>query len=365
MRLDPVVATLSAWLGPPAGDLERVLLAAGTACVVVLVFCPAFIRLLHRLGIVERCGKTDSPRIARLHGVKNGTATMGGLLLIAAAVGSAALWARWDGVLLPSIAAVLVLFGAIGALDDLIKIRHPTCKGLGRHFKLFLLGGVALLAASVVYAHAVAQGPAAGIFLQVPFVGWTLPIGPLFVMITVLAVTGSANAVNLTDGLDGLAPGLLVLAFSAFTVLAFIAGAVDLAARYQVLCVAGGTEVAVLAAALTGAGVGFLVFNRHPARIFMGDTGALAMGGALGMIAVVVRQEILLLLVGGVFVAEALSVILQVWYFRRTQKRIFRCAPLHHHFEFREWPESRITRSFWLAGAALWAVAVLGTLGRS
>jgi len=363
MHLEPVVATIDALFGWPADDLERVLLAGGTSCLIVFVLCPPFIRLLQRLSIVERCGKTDSPRIAQLHGVKNGTATMGGLLLIAAAVGSSALWAHWDGVLLRSITVVLILFGAIGTLDDLIKVRHPTCKGLGRHFKLFLLGGVALLAASVLYAHTVAQGPAAGILIQIPFVGWSLPIGPLFVMITVLAVTGSANAVNLTDGLDGLAPGLLVLAFSAFTVLAFIAGTADLAARHHVVFVAGAHEVAVLASALTGAGIGFLAFNRHPARIFMGDTGALAMGGGLGMIAVVVRQEILLLLVGGVFVAEALSVIAQVWYFRRTQKRIFRCAPLHHHFEFKQWPESRITRSFWLAGAALWAVAVFGTLG--
>jgi phospho-N-acetylmuramoyl-pentapeptide-transferase len=363
MDLDPVVATFGAALQWPPGDLERVLLAAGTACLIVVVLCPAFIRVFRRLRVVERCGKTDSPKIADLHGVKNGTATMGGLLLIGAAMASSAIWADWDGVLLPSIAFVLVLFGAIGALDDLIKIRHPTCKGLGRRFKLFLLGGVALLAASVLYAHAVAQGLQVGIVIQMPFTGWTLPIGPLFVMVAVLAVTGSANAVNLTDGLDGLAPGLLVLAFSAFTVLAYIAGAVDLAAHYRVVFVAGASEVAVLASALTGAGLGFLVFNRHPARIFMGDTGALAMGGGLGTIAVVLRQEILLLLVGGVFVAEALSVILQVWYFRRTHKRIFKCAPLHHHFEFQEWPESRITRSFWLAGAALWAVAVFGTLG--
>jgi phospho-N-acetylmuramoyl-pentapeptide-transferase len=361
--------TLGEWLGGLAvaltdpTDGQRVGLAAATAFLLVLGFGGVVIRLFRRLGIVEACDKTDSEEIAQRHEGKRGTPTMGGLLLLAAGLIAVALWARWDAVLLPTLTGVTVAFGMVGALDDVIKIRHPTCKGLSRRGKMVLLGMIALGASAFVYADQVTSPTSLGVVVQIPFVGWTLPIGPAFMVLAIIVLTGSANAVNLTDGLDGLAPGLLVLALAAFTVLAQVAGAVQLAESYRVVYVAGAVEVAVFAAALAGAAAGFLVYNRHPARIFMGDTGALAMGGALGAIALVIRQELLLLFVGGVFVAEALSVILQVWYFRRYRRRILRCAPLHHHFEFKNWPESRITRSFWLAGAALSAAALLGTLG--
>ncbi|MBN2490346.1 MAG: phospho-N-acetylmuramoyl-pentapeptide-transferase [Planctomycetes bacterium] len=360
--VDVGVAAVASWLGGLTA-LERSQLAAGTALAVVLLAAPPVIGLFRCLGLVEPCDKTDSPEIAQRHGPKRGTVTMGGVLLMGAALLSAGLWARWDGVLLPSIAGVMLAFGAIGALDDLIKIRHRFRKGLGRQGKMLFLGTVALAAATVTYAYFVVQGAAAGTAIQIPVVGWILPIGPLFVVVALVVLTSSANAVNLTDGLDGLAVGLLVLSFLAFAVLALVAGTFVLATRYGVLFVAGATEVAVFTAALAGAGLGFLFYNRHPARIFMGDTGALAMGGALGMVALCIRQEFLLPVIGGVFVAEAGSVILQIWCYRRYGQRIFLCAPLHHHFEFRNWPETRITRRFWLAGAVLCAVALLGTLG--
>lgn len=356
------LGALSAVVTEPT-DVQRVGLSAATAFLLLLVLGPLVIRLFRRLGITEACQKTDSDEIAQRHETKRGTATMGGLLLVAAGLAATLIWARWDAVLLPTLVGVTLMFGAVGVLDDVIKIRHPTRKGLSRRGKMVLLSVIALGASAFVYADQVANGSSVGVLVQIPFAGWTLPIGPAFMVLAIVVLTGSANAVNLTDGLDGLAPGLLVLAFTAFTVLAEVAGALDLAASYRVLYVAGGSEVAVFAAALAGAAAGFLVYNRHPARIFMGDTGALAMGGALGAIALVIRQELLLLFVGGVFVAEALSVILQVWFFRRYRRRILRCAPLHHHFEFKNWPESRITRSFWLVGAALSAVAVFGTLG--
>ncbi len=355
MDLDTILGRMS--------DLDRMVLAGVTAFLFMLLVCPVAIALFRKIGIAERSDKTDSEFLAGRHDLKRGTVTMGGMVLIAAVLFASALWAGWDGILLPTLAGVVVLFGAIGVLDDFIKIRHPVLKGLKIRTKLILQGAVALMAATLVYSYHVAQGSETGIMIQLPFVGWGISIGPLFILVAVVVLTGSANAVNLTDGLDGLASGLLVLAFSAVGVLAYIAGSVDLSSSYNVLFVPGAVEAAVFSWALVGAALGFLLFNRHPARIFMGDTGALAMGGALGMLAVSIRQELLLLVIGGVFVAEALSVLLQIWYFKKHGERIFLCAPLHHHFEHKHWPETRITRRFWLVGAVLSAVAVFGTLG--
>ena len=361
MRYD-VASSMMEQLWGSLSSPHRMIYAAVTAFGVMIVLCPPTIRLFKYLGIVEYPRKTDSPEIADRHRGKQGTATMGGLVFVVSVLVSVVAWARWDPTVLPVLTAVLLVFGAIGAFDDMIKIRHPSRKGLGKRSKMLLMGIAALLISTILYSFFVARDPRVAVSLQLPLTGWMLPLGPLFMVVVVLVLTGSANAVNLTDGLDGLAPGLLVIAFSAFTVLAFLAGSVEHAAHCNLLFVPGAQEIAVYSAALAGAGLGFLVFNRHPARFFLGDTGALAAGGALGMIAVTIRQEVFLLVVGGVFVAEAVSVILQVWYFRRCGGRIFKCAPLHHHFEFQDWPETRITRSFWIVGAVLSAVTILGTL---
>jgi phospho-N-acetylmuramoyl-pentapeptide-transferase len=198
--------------------------------------------------------------------------------------------------------------------------------------------------------------------LYFPFVkGLYLPLGPLYVLLVVLVTTGASNAVNLTDGLDGLATGCSLLVGVAFVGVAFLAGHGEASSFLQVPHVEGAQEVAVFSAALVGAGLGFLWFNCHPAQIFMGDTGALALGGALGLTAVLCKQEILLCLVGGVLVAEAGSVILQVLSFKLRRKRIFLIAPLHHHYQFKGWPETKVTVRFWIAGALL-ALCSLVTL---
>lgn len=348
-----------------AATIESLGATALAAFVAVVALGLPVIALLRRAGAGERSEKKDTELLVERHGTKRGTPTMGGLLVLAGVAVALAASYAWLGIGRPDLSfwvasGLILAFGAIGFVDDAIKIRDPIRKGLRSRTKLVALAVVALTASAVLYAEACANGVTPA--LQIPFIGATLPIGAVFVPFAALVIVGTANAVNLTDGLDGLAPGLAVIAFAAFAALAVIAGEPTLAADSGVLPVEAGPGAARLAAALFGGGVGFLLYNRHPARVFLGDTGSLALGGALGMLAVLVRQEVLLVIVGGVFVVEAMSVILQVWSWKRRRRRIFKCAPLHHHFEYCDWSERRITRSFWLAGAALSAVALLGTV---
>lgn len=340
--------------------------AAVTAFLVVVFACPFAIRALRRLGARERAEKKDTDLLTARHGTKNDTPTMGGVVIILGLILATAIWApagstaTGSGWTTPILCALVLAFGAIGFADDLIKLRHPTRKGLTKRGKMIAMLAVSLVGAFALYRTGGAVGDGAMGALHIPFVGVALAIGPLFVVLASVVVVGAANAVNLTDGLDGLASGLLFVAFGAFALFAIVASDPGRAADTGLVHVADGLSLAVVAASSAGAALGFLVFNRHPARIFMGDTGALALGGGLGTLAVGLRQEVLLVLIGGVFVIEAASVILQVWSFRRTGRRIFKCAPLHHHFEYLDWPERRITRWFWASGAACSALALVG-----
>ena len=299
--------------------------------------------------------KSDSPEICRLHQGKNATPTMGGLFIVAGLVGSLLLTGDLTSrylLLALGLAAGLTLLGAV---DDLVKLRSQK-RGLSAAAKLTGQVLLATVAAFCLYLdHATLPD---GLVLPPPLNLAPLRLGVGFVPLAILVIVGSSNAVNLTDGLDGLAGGCLLFAAAAMTLAVYAAGHSQWAAYLNIPHIAGCGELAVVAAAMIGAVVGFLWFNCHPAQVFMGDTGSLPLGGLLGFMAVVSRQELLLVLVGGVFVAEALSVILQVAWYKWRKRRIFLCAPLHHHFQFRGWPENKIVVRFWIAAALC---ALLGT----
>jgi len=299
--------------------------------------------------------KSDSPEIRRMHEGKQATPTMGGLFIIAGLAGSMLLagdLANRYLLLGLGVAAGLTLLGAI---DDLVKLRsnRPGISARGK-----LAGQVLVAAAAAIVLYWDHARLPDGLALPPPLGIPTGSLGIWFVPLAIVVIVGASNAVNLTDGLDGLAGGCMLFATAAMLVVAYAAGHAQWAAYLHVAHIAGCGELAVLAAGMIGAIVGFLWFNCHPAQVFMGDTGSLPLGGLLGYMAVVARQELLLVLIGGVFVAEAASVILQVGWYKWRRRRIFRCAPLHHHFQFQGWPESKIVVRFWIAAALC---ALLGT----
>ena len=299
--------------------------------------------------------KSDSPEIRRMHEGKQATPTMGGLFIIAGLAGSMLLagdLANRYLLLGLGVAAGLTLLGAI---DDLVKLRsnRPGISARGK-----LAGQVLVAAAAAIVLYWDHARLPDGLALPPPLGIPTGSLGIWFVPLAIVVIVGASNAVNLTDGLDGLAGGCMLFATAAMLVVAYAAGHAQWAAYLHVPHIAGCGELAVLAAGMIGAIVGFLWFNCHPAQVFMGDTGSLPLGGLLGYMAVVARQELLLVLIGGVFVAEAASVILQVGWYKWRRRRIFRCAPLHHHFQFQGWPESKIVVRFWIAAALC---ALLGT----
>jgi phospho-N-acetylmuramoyl-pentapeptide-transferase len=252
------------------------------------------------------------------------------------------LWADLSNRFVWVVLAATVLFGAVGFADDYLKVSRRHNRGLSARVKMFLLF---LLACGVGgYLFATGFDPS----LSLPFFKPLYDLGPFYVVFVVVVLTGSTNAVNLTDGLDGLAIGTALVAAATYAIFAYIAGN-SIAARYlQVAYVPGAGELAVICSAMVGASLGFLWFNAHPAEVFMGDVGSLAIGGLIGTVAVICKQELLLVIVGGVFVAEALSVILQVASFKLRGKRIFRMAPIHHHFELLGWAESKVIVRFWI-----------------
>lgn len=349
----------------------RAAFAAVTAFLIGVVAGPAIIRWLRARRITERTDKTDSPTIAQLHRDKSQVPTMGGLIVLAALVGSTLLWARLDNIYVVLGLSVVVVLGLLGGIDDWIKLTHASSHGLSRKQKLLVQALVGVVVALVLYGttrqgslavryYLSPTGELAGPRLAVPFAAGTyLPLGLVgFVLVTAVVCVGSSNAVNLADGLDGLAIGCVIMADLALAVVVYLAGRADFT-RYLFIPYAPGVgELAVFGGAVLGAGLAFLWFNCYPAEVFMGDTGALALGGGLGYLAVAARQELLLLIVGGVFVAEAVSVMVQVLYFRRTGRRVFLCTPLHHHFQFKGWPETKVTVRFCIVAAVLAAFSV-------
>jgi phospho-N-acetylmuramoyl-pentapeptide-transferase len=299
--------------------------------------------------------KSDSPEICRLHQSKNATPTMGGLFIVAGLVGSLLLTGDLTNRYLLLAVGVTAGLTLLGAIDDLVKLRSKR-RGISATAKLTGQLVVATVAAVFLYVdHGCLPD---GLVLPSPLNVASLRLGIGFIPLAIVVIVGASNAVNLTDGLDGLAGGCLLFAAAGMMLVVYAAGHSQWAAYLNIPHIAGCGELAVLAAAMIGAVVGFLWFNCHPAQVFMGDTGSLPLGGLLGLMAVVARQELLLVLVGGVFVAEALSVILQVGWYKWRKERILLCAPLHHHFQFRGWPENKIVVRFWIAAALC---ALLGT----
>jgi phospho-N-acetylmuramoyl-pentapeptide-transferase len=320
----------------------RGILGVLTALTISFLVGPRMIHRLTRYKIGQTV-RNDGPQS---HLAKNGTPTMGGTLILVAVGVSTLLWADLANRYVWLVLLVTLAFGAIGLVDDYKKLVLKNPHGLAARYKYIWQSVVGILAAFYLYAIAATPADTA---LLIPYLKEaSLQLGPGFIALTYFVIVGSSNAVNLTDGLDGLAAMPTVLVAGALAVFVYAAGNVDFATYLKIPYVAGLGEVMVFCAALVGAGLGFLWFNAYPAQVFMGDVGALALGAAIGVVAVASRQEIVLFIMGGVFVAETLSVMLQVASFRLTGRRIFRMAPLHHHFELKGWPEPRVIVRFWI-----------------
>jgi phospho-N-acetylmuramoyl-pentapeptide-transferase len=328
----------------------RTIYAAVTALLLSFVLGPWLIRELQDRQVGQTV-RTDGPES---HLVKQGTPTMGGLLIVLATVLPTLLWANLST---PSVwIAVLVTigYGTIGFVDDYKKVIEKNSKGLSPRGKLAGQLFFAAVAAYLIWSTSGFDTKVVFPFLK----RFTPSLGLLYVPFVVLVIIGASNAVNLTDGLDGLAIGPAIISSATYMLFAYLAGHAKLASYLQIPFVPGVGELSVFMGALAGAGLGFLWFNSYPAQVFMGDTGSLAIGGALGVTAVMVKQEILLVLVGGVFVMEALSVIFQVGSYKWRGKRIFRMAPIHHHFELKGWAEPKIIVRFWILSIILALLAI-------
>ncbi len=328
--------------------------AAVTAFLIVVILGPMFIRTMRYLQIGQVI-RDDGPAT---HIAKQGVPTMGGLLIIAAITLGTLLWARLDIMLVWLGIFITLFYGMIGFIDDYRKVKKNNSKGLSAKGKLILQLIGATVVGIAIYLHPAFDG-----HLSFPFFKNLRPdLGWFYVVFAVLVIVGSSNAVNLTDGLDGLAAGPTVVTAAVYLVFSYLAGHVVLADYLQLPYVAGSGELAIFCGTIVGACLGFLWFNAYPAQMFMGDVGALALGGALGAIAIFIKQEFLLAIVGGIFVMEALSVIMQVGYFKLTNgKRIFLMAPFHHHFEKKGWHEPKVVVRFWIVSIilGLFAIATL------
>ncbi len=325
----------------------RAILAALTALAISLLVGPRMIRWLAEYQVGQRV-RSDGPQT---HLSKAGTPTMGGALILAAIVAATLLWADLANRFVWIVLLVTVAFGLVGFWDDYLKLVVGNSRGLIARYKYFWQSVAGLGAAFALY---VTAQSAPETTLYVPFFKHVLvPLGVLFVPLTYFVIVGSSNAVNLTDGLDGLAIMPSVLVAGALGVFAYASGNVVFSGYLGIPYIAGAGEVLVICATIFGAGLGFLWFNTYPAQVFMGDIGALALGAALGVISVIVRQELVLVIMGGIFVLETVSVILQVASFKLRGKRIFRMAPIHHHYELKGWAEPKVIVRFWIITVVL------------
>ncbi len=377
----------------------RMILAAATSLLFTIFLGPRFIKKLYEMKIgqpirsVEEC-----PLLAELHGKKKDTPTMGGILILSSMVTALLIWMDIRSVFTLIFLLTTVILGFLGGIDDYLKLRYKNSKGLKARKKMLIQAGfsslIALYLLSPTLQTALATGswfkpptakeqvviPREGKrpliqsttfttqeyisrfylpFIKDPVITWH-GIGLIGAfLLLVFVITGSSNAVNLTDGLDGLAAGCLVMVSLVLGLFAFLSNHVDLARYLNILYIDGSGEIAVYLFALAGACLGFLWYNGYPAQVFMGDTGSLAMGGIVGVAAVLLRREVILAMAGAIFVAEAMSVILQVLSYRyRNKKRIFLCAPLHHHFEYKGWPETKVVIRFWIISLLFAIIAV-------
>jgi len=333
----------------------RTSLAVLSAMVLSLILGPWIIRKLKRFSLIQQI-RDDGPKS---HMGKAGTPTMGGLLIIVCIALSMLMWGDLKNIYIWIMMLSLFGFGAIGFLDDYLKIIRKNHRGLRAYQKFGMQILLALFIGIFLYFNP--KDPYTDV-LSVPFFKkWLFDLGLFYIPFSVIVIVGSSNAVNLTDGIDGLAIGLVAVAVLANAVLVYISGHKGLAEYLQVLYLPGTGELTVFCGAMLGASLGFLWYNSYPADVFMGDVGSLGLGGSLGTLAVITKHEIVLAIVGGIFVIETFSVMLQVASFKLTGKRVFKMAPIHHHFELKGWPEPKVIVRFWIVGIML-ALLSLATL---
>lgn len=333
----------------------RTSLAAMTALVVTFIIAPCIIRWLQRISMTQQI-RDDGPKT---HYSKAGTPTMGGIIIILSITISVLMWGNFKNVYIWIMMVSLLGFGFVGFLDDYLKAVKKNPKGLKPCYKF---GFQLVLAFAIgIFLYANPKDPYNTI-LSIPFFKkWLFDLGYFYIPFSVFVIVGSSNAVNLTDGIDGLAIGLVAIAVFANVALVYVSGHAQFARYLQVLYLPGIGELTVFCGAMLGASLGFLWYNSHPAEVFMGDVGSLSLGGALGTLAVITKHEIVLAVVGGIFVIETISVVMQVASFKLTGRRIFKMAPIHHHFELKGWPEPKVIVRFWIAGIIL-ALFSLATL---
>ena len=353
----------------------RMMLAAVTSLVITIVVGPFFIRRLYSLKMGQPIRKEECPLLGELHAKKRDTPTMGGILILTAMLSSLVLWMDLKSFFTLLLFFTTIVMGLLGGRDDYLKLKYKNSKGLSSRKKFFvqiICAGVigmvlywppltSMLHTGTWFAPPIAKAETVLTTSQylsqlyVPFIKdpWLLPSGLMFLLF-IFVFAGSSNAVNLTDGLDGLAAGSLIMVASALSLVAFLSNNADMASYLNILYIEGSGEVAIYLCALSGACLGFLWYNSHPAQIFMGDIGSLTLGSVIGLSACLLGRQLLLAIIGGLFVIEALSVILQVASYRlRNKKRIFACAPLHHHFEYKGWPETKVVVRFWIISLLL------------
>lgn len=338
------------WLNVFRYQTFRAMLAFLIAFAFVLIVEPWFIRWLKQRGVKGQPIRDDGPKV---HEVKRGTPTMGGLVIVFAVLFATLLLGDLTNKFVWLTLAVMVAFAILGFFDDWRKIAQQNSKGVSERQKLAWQCGIAALGAALLIAGGFSTE------LRFPFFKeWGFMLGLFFVPFVALVVVGCSNAVNLTDGLDGLAIGPVMTVAGTYALFAYLTGHAQFADYLDLMHVPGAGELSIVLSAIFAAGLGFLWYNTFPAQVFMGDTGALALGGALGFMAVLVKQEILLVVAGGIFVIEALSVLMQRYYYKMTGKRIFKMAPLHHHFELLGWAEPKIIVRFWIVSIVLALIAL-------
>ncbi|MBS0620039.1 MAG: phospho-N-acetylmuramoyl-pentapeptide-transferase [Verrucomicrobia bacterium] len=367
----------------------RMMLAALTALLFTIGIGPKFIRKLYELKTGQSIRVEDCPLLAELHQKKKETPTMGGILILSAMLLSLVLWMDWKSSFTLILLITTIWLGLVGGLDDYLKLKYKNSKGLNAKSKFILQNLLAFGIALYLFVPGINEAISSGQWFHPPAAKeqvvaakketlsaqqymshYFVPFykDPIFVLkgagvilgilITIFVITGSSNAVNLTDGLDGLAAGCLVMVAGVLGFVAFLSNNIEMARYLNILYIEESGEIAIYLFALVGACLGFLWYNGHPAQVFMGDVGSLALGGVIGVCSVLLRREVLLGVVGGIFVAETLSVILQVGSYKlRNRKRIFLCTPLHHHFEYKGWPETKVVLRFWIISLIL---AIIG-----
>ncbi len=329
--------------------------AAVSALLIAFLFGPVIIAKLREVKFGQSV-RLDGPES---HLVKTGTPTMGGLLILAAVTTATILWVDLDNRYVWICLGGMLGLGFVGFLDDWLKIRRKTSDGLSAKAKLI---GQFLVSLAVVLALYLSRTPETTLLYLPFFKNPVADLGIAWIPLAVIYIMGWSNAVNLSDGLDGLATGLVIMAVIALGIITYLSGRADWSEYLGIPFIRGSGELTVFVLALLGACVGFLWFNAHPAEVFMGDAGSLSLGGVLSILAIVVKKEVLLFIIGGVFILEELSVIVQVMYFKATKgKRVFRMAPLHHHFELSGWKETKVVMRFWILGG-LFAIIALSTL---